>query len=63
MKHYTSIGIGIAIYPEDAEDVATLIARGDAAMYRSKRGGGERYALHGESTPRASGTAIRAANS
>ena len=42
-----SASVGIAIYPEDAEDAQTLIDRADAAMYRSKRrgpGGFEFYA-------------------
>jgi diguanylate cyclase len=29
--------VGIAIYPDDGEDVESLISRADAAMYRSKR--------------------------
>jgi diguanylate cyclase (GGDEF)-like protein len=29
--------VGIAIYPDDAEDVDTLVARADAAMYQTKR--------------------------
>jgi diguanylate cyclase (GGDEF)-like protein len=32
-----SASIGIATFPEDGEDAATLISRADAAMYRSKR--------------------------
>lgn len=32
-----SASIGIAIYPEDADDAVTLIGRADAAMYHSKR--------------------------
>ncbi len=32
-----SASVGIAIYPEDGKDAATLISRADAAMYRSKR--------------------------
>jgi len=42
-----SASVGIAIYPEDAEDAQTLVDRADAAMYRSKRrgpGGFEFYA-------------------
>jgi len=34
---HLSASIGIAIYPDDAEEAATLISRADAAMYRSKR--------------------------
>jgi diguanylate cyclase (GGDEF)-like protein len=37
-----SIGasVGVALFPEDATDVATLLRAADAAMYRAKRGGG-----------------------
>jgi diguanylate cyclase (GGDEF)-like protein len=37
--------VGIALYPDDGEDVETLIARADAAMYRSKRQGRRRHRL------------------
>ena len=42
-----SASLGIALYPDDASDAATLIACSDAAMYRAKRrgpGGYEFYA-------------------
>ncbi|MAT65307.1 MAG: hypothetical protein CMN57_06655 [Gammaproteobacteria bacterium] len=32
--------IGISLYPDDAEDAATLLKNADIAMYRSKRQGG-----------------------
>lgn len=34
---FLSASIGIALYPEDGQDAASLIGRADAAMYRSKR--------------------------
>jgi diguanylate cyclase (GGDEF)-like protein len=43
-----SVSVGIAIYPDDAQNAATLIALADAAMYRSKRGGGNRYTFHAD---------------
>jgi len=35
--------VGIALYPEDGYDAATLIARADKAMYQAKREGGARH--------------------
>jgi diguanylate cyclase (GGDEF)-like protein len=37
--------VGIALYPEDGYDAATLIARADSAMYQAKRQGGARHRL------------------
>jgi diguanylate cyclase (GGDEF)-like protein len=45
-----SASIGIAIYPGDGEDAASLIDRADAAMYRCKRLGRGRFEFHREET-------------
>jgi diguanylate cyclase len=42
--------VGIALYPDDGEDVETLIARADAAMYRSKRQGVGGIAFYGQAS-------------
>jgi signal transduction histidine kinase len=44
--------VGIAIYPDDGEDVDTLIERADAAMYASKRRRAGGVAFHGPEAPR-----------
>jgi len=41
-----SASIGIAIYPEDGQEAAVLIANADAAMYRSKGQGRRGFASH-----------------
>ena len=38
-----SASIGVAIFPDDADDAATLLKRADTAMYRSKQGGRNTY--------------------
>lgn len=43
-----SASIGVAIYPDDGEDVDRLIARADEAMYRSKRRRPGGVAFYGE---------------
>ena len=43
-----STSIGIAIYPEDGQDAATLIDRADAAMYRSKQRGPGGFAFYAQ---------------
>jgi len=43
---HVSASVGIAVYPEDGEDAATLIDRADAAMYRAKRSGAGGFGFH-----------------
>jgi diguanylate cyclase (GGDEF)-like protein len=39
--------LGVALYPEDGTEAATLIASADAAMYRAKKRGRARFEFHG----------------
>lgn len=43
---HISTSIGIAVYPTDGEDAETLLKNADAALYRSKEGGRNRYQLY-----------------
>ena len=45
---YLSTSIGIAIYPEDAQDLETLTKKSDAAMYYSKGHGRNRFKFFGD---------------
>lgn len=51
-----SASLGIAVYPEDGDDAEILIRRADAAMYRAKRRGSGRFALHSEKRSNGNGT-------
>jgi diguanylate cyclase (GGDEF)-like protein len=42
-----TVSIGIAVYPEDASDLATLIDCADAALYCAKREGRNRVRVYG----------------
>jgi diguanylate cyclase (GGDEF)-like protein/PAS domain S-box-containing protein len=43
---YLSASIGIAICPDDGNDLETLMKKSDASMYYSKRHGGSQYKVH-----------------
>ena len=48
-----SASIGIALFPEDGDDAATLITRADAAMYNCKNQGGGNFQFYSEAIFRA----------
>ena len=48
-----SASIGISVFPQHAQDSDTLLAHADAAMYRAKRQGKNRYALWQSTTTKA----------
>ncbi len=48
-KIHLTASIGIALFPDDGEDAAMLWNMADAAMYRAKRGGGNRHSFFSRS--------------
>ncbi|QWV94816.1 EAL domain-containing protein [Geomonas oryzisoli] len=40
---YSGASIGIVLFPDDGDDIATLLKNGDLAMYAAKSAGGGRY--------------------
>ncbi|HEY6898008.1 MAG TPA: EAL domain-containing protein, partial [Rhodocyclaceae bacterium] len=50
---YVSASIGIAIYPEDGDEVGVLLQSADAAMYRAKQMGRNTYCFSSVETRRA----------
>ena len=43
---YTSVSIGISMYPKDGEDTETLLRNADAAMYKAKEVGRNRHQFY-----------------
>jgi diguanylate cyclase (GGDEF)-like protein len=52
---HLSTSIGIAIYPEDAEDLETLTKKSDAALYYSKGHGRNQFKFYGDGDVRMGG--------
>jgi len=36
---YTSVSVGVSVYPQDADDAGALVRNAEAAMYEAKKGG------------------------
>ncbi len=53
------ISLGIAVYPGDGEDPETLMKHADAAMYRSKREGRNRYQFFSKEVDQAASVRLR----
>ena len=53
------ISLGIAVFPDDGEDPETLMKHADAAMYRSKREGRNRYQFFSKSVDQAASARLR----
>ena len=53
------ISLGIAVFPGDGEDPETLMKHADAAMYRSKREGRNRYQFFSKAVDQAASARLR----
>jgi len=42
--HITT-SVGLAVYPQDGEDIVSLMKNADSAMYRAKESGRDRYCM------------------
>ena len=60
---YVSTSVGIAMYPENAEDANTLVRQADAALYRAKSAGRNQYQFAGLSQDLASYERLLLSNS
>jgi len=45
---YISISVGVATFPDNGEDASTLLKNADAAMYKAKYNGKNRYSFYDE---------------
>jgi len=46
MEFITGLSIGVAVYPEDGDDVETLLKHADTAMYQAKTSGGPKVVVY-----------------
>ncbi|HWH84092.1 MAG TPA: EAL domain-containing protein [Burkholderiaceae bacterium] len=47
VQHHVTVSAGIAVFPQDGTDTATLLRHADIAMYRAKAAGRDGWALFG----------------
>ena len=52
---HLSTSVGVAIYPEDAQDLEALIKKSDSAMYYSKGHGRNQFKFFGDGDVRMGG--------
>jgi diguanylate cyclase (GGDEF)-like protein/PAS domain S-box-containing protein len=45
-QFHITTSIGVALYPDDAQDIETLMIHADTAMYKAKHRGKNRYAIY-----------------
>ena len=43
---YTAVSVGISIYPDDGNDISSLMKNSDIAMYEAKKNGGNCYRVY-----------------
>ncbi len=48
LELFTSLSIGLAVYPDDGRDFEVLLKKSDAAMYHSKQAGRNTYRFYGQ---------------
>ena len=48
-EFFVTTGLGVSFYPEDGEDIDTLVKRADIAMYRAKAEGKSQYCFYNSS--------------
>jgi len=56
-EFHTTGSIGVALYPQQAQNLEDLLRLADAAMYRAKAQGRDTYVLWNDQTPRPAATA------
>ena len=49
-KHKLSVSVGVALYPEQGNDVTTILNCADTAMYYSKSTGRNRFTFYSKPT-------------
>lgn len=48
---HVTTSVGLAVYPQDGEDIVSLMKNADSAMYLAKEGGRDRYCIVRPETP------------